>query len=89
MQRAAARQSMIPSGVLTPQIAPSRVRSSEAEVCSTRTPARRQSRLSSSATSFALSDTGNTRFPRSVFNGRPRLSKKAMASAGEKRFTAL
>ena len=38
--------------------------------------------------SKALSLTGNTRFPRSVFSGTPKPSKKAMASELEKRLKA-
>ena len=40
------------------------------------------------ATSAARSETGKTRFPRSVFKGRPRLSKNSMVSEGEKAWKA-
>ena len=35
------------------------------------------------------SETGNTRFPRSVFRGHPFFSRKAMISSGEKDDMAL
>ena len=37
----------------------------------------------------ALSDTGNTRLPRSTFRATPAFSKKAMVSREEKRLKAL
>ena len=39
--------------------------------------------------SNALSDTGNTRLPRSTFSGTPSFSKNAMASRGVNRVSAL
>ena len=38
--------------------------------------------------SWALSDTGKTRFPRSVFSGTPNSSKNAMVSAGSNALSA-
>ena len=43
---------------------------------------------SASAMSCALSETGNTRLPRSVFSGTPSPSKKSIVSCGVKWFTA-
>jgi hypothetical protein len=53
------------------------------------TPLLRQSEAMRFATSFALSDCGKSRLPRSVLSGSPCDSKKAMVSAGEKRLSAL
>ena len=47
------------------------------------TPVRLTQRNSASMMSEALSDTGNTRFPRSVLSATPFSSKNAFTSAGE------
>ena len=77
---------------LPPRYVPATVRTPTARPFSTRTavtasrmtvaPAAYRSRAP--AMSWALSDTGNTRRPRSVFRWTPRPSKKAMVSWGEK-----
>ena len=54
-----------------------------------RTFSRRSSRSSAPEMSKDLSDTGNTRFPRSTFSGTPSASKNAMASWGVNRVRAL
>ena len=46
-------------------------------------------RTSASNTDCDRSETGNTRFPRSVLSAQPYCSKKALASAGEKPARAL
>ena len=85
----AARHSIMPDSVLTPQTAPfsqiicfalSRMR---------RTPLRSIFRVKVPATSFALSETGNTLFPRSVLSGSPSDSKNCIVSRGGNLLSAL
>ena len=83
------RADSAPASVFTPETAPFSVRSAAALPLTIRTPIRRSHASKASAMSFALSDTGNTRLPRSVLSGTPNSSKNAMARSGGKAVTAL
>ena len=79
----------LPSSSLTPRQAPSAIRSSETRPCLIRAPPVLAYLASASAMSIALSDSGNTRPPRSVLSGTPCSSNKAMQSCGVKAEKAL
>ena len=81
VQMTALAHSISPRSVATAQTAPlSSVRMCLARSLSTLTPFLRASSARASAMSSALSDSGNTRFPRSVFRATPRPSNSAFVS---------
>ena len=80
---------MRPDAVITPVTAPASVKISFAATRTTRTPAAFTARASASATSLALSETGNTRPPRSVLSGTPSDSNSTIVSRGDRRLSAL
>ena len=72
----------------TPTARPSCISSCPTVPCIILTPLRLTHVKSASIMSEDLSETGNTRFPRSVLSGTPCASKNAITSAGEKQPSA-
>ena len=75
--------------VSTPATRPFSISSCRALPRRTSTPRPRIQSSSARVTSSARSDTGKTRFPRSVFRGTPRSSKKDFTASGGKPQTLL
>ena len=88
MARMTACAGYVPFSPVTAHTAPSAVSTDTARSRAHRTFRRFSSRSSALVMSKALSDTGNTRFPRSTFSGTPSASKNAMVSRGVNRVSA-
>ena len=76
-------------GKHTPDTAPSRHRMAATRPVRRLTFSRRSAEASASATSWARSETGKMRLPRSVLSGTPSCSKNAFTSSGENWLSAL